>query len=89
VASDWSHTENIPWTLPHIFGHFGGSEFEAVPTLPPAIAHRIASLAHTLREGFRVRTAESYCEFEPMVISSIRPERQIESQCFALVASGI
>jgi hypothetical protein len=34
--------------LLRIFCPRGGSEFEAKPTPPPAIVHRIAILAHTL-----------------------------------------
>jgi hypothetical protein len=60
----------------------GGSEFEAIPTPPPAFAHRIAILAHTLREGFTVRRAKSYCEVQSVIIFSI-PKRQIESQSSA------
>ena len=59
------------------------------PTPPRAIAHRIGILAHTSLEGFTVHTVKSSCEIEFVVISSIRPERRLESQSSATVAGEI
>jgi hypothetical protein len=62
---------------------YGDSEFEAYP-LP---LMRLRTGAHsllTLFGGcFTFLTAKSYCEVESVVVSSIRLERQIESQSSA------
>jgi hypothetical protein len=53
--------QKITWMLPRILVvGCTGSVFEAVAILPPAIAHGIAILAHTLREGFTVHIVKSY-----------------------------
>jgi hypothetical protein len=62
------------------------SELELVPPSPPAITHRIAILAHMW--GVH-SAATSSGGVESVVISLIRPERQIKPQSSDMVADGI